>query len=124
MDNNQPVCWKCGASIEELPLPLARLAECPACHTDLHICKMCRFYATGIAKSCREPIAEEVKEKERSNFCDYFQLLTDAHKPQDSAESDASKAQLNALFGLDSEPSDNRSAADAAKEQLEQLFKK
>jgi hypothetical protein len=26
---NALICWKCGASLAELPLPLGRLAECP-----------------------------------------------------------------------------------------------
>ena len=31
-----------------------------------------RVVQHAVAKHCREPIAEEVKDKERANFCDYF----------------------------------------------------
>ena len=31
------VCWKCGASLAALTLPLRRLEECPACHAELHV---------------------------------------------------------------------------------------
>ncbi|NIT67742.1 MAG: hypothetical protein GWM93_13850, partial [Gemmatimonadetes bacterium] len=65
-------CWKCGHALDDMPMPLGRRDECPACATDLHVCRMCEFYDTSVAKSCREPIAEEVTDKERANFCDYF----------------------------------------------------
>ncbi len=93
------VCWKCGADIEELPQPLSRLAECPACRTELHVCRLCRFYDTGVAKHCREPIAEEVKDKQRANFCDYFEAQPDAYRAPDEAAAGAARAELDALFG-------------------------
>ena len=61
-------CWKCGASLAELSLPLRRIDECRACRAELHVCRMCEFYDTTVAKSCRETIAEEVKDKQRANF--------------------------------------------------------
>lgn len=94
----QLVCWKCGASIEDLPLPLGRRDECPACHAEVHVCKMCRFYDLRVAKACREPMAEEVKDKERANFCDWFQPRPNAHQPGEDG-SGAAKAGLEALFG-------------------------
>ena len=33
---------------------------------------MCRFYDTRKAKSCAEPVADEVQDKQRANFCGYF----------------------------------------------------
>jgi hypothetical protein len=59
-------CWKCGAALAELSLPLRRLDECPKCHSELHVCKLCVDYDTGKAKHCREPIAEEVSDKEHA----------------------------------------------------------
>jgi hypothetical protein len=94
------VCWKCGASIEEWPLPLSRLADCKACHAELHVCRQCLFYDTAKAKQCREPIAEEVKEKTRANFCDYFQVRPDAYQAQDRSAAEAARAELEALFGI------------------------
>ena len=65
------VCWKCGASLSALTLPLRRLEEC-RCRAELHVCRMCVEYDTGVAKHCREPTAEEVRDKASANFCDHF----------------------------------------------------
>ena len=126
------VCWKCGASIEELPLPLGRRAECPACHSELHVCLMCQFYDSTVSQSCREPIAEEVKEKKRANFCGYLQLKPDAFRPQEIAAARTARSQLDALFGggayqqdTQSESTDTPlSAEELARQRLEDLFRK
>ncbi|MFN2339283.1 MAG: hypothetical protein ABR544_09965 [Gammaproteobacteria bacterium] len=94
------VCWKCGASIEEWPLPLSRLAECDACHAELHVCRQCLYFDTGKASQCREPVAEEVQDKTRANFCGYFQLRPDAYQSADDRAAEAARAELEALFGL------------------------
>lgn len=98
MQDNGLVCWKCGASIGDEPLPLSRLAECRACRAQLHVCRMCRFYDSRVAKACRETVAEEVRDKERANFCGYFQPRKDAHVPGTGAARDP-RAALDALFG-------------------------
>jgi hypothetical protein len=33
---------------------------------------MCVEYDTRVAKHCREPTAEEVRDKTAANFCDHF----------------------------------------------------
>ena len=118
------LCWKCGASLDALPHPLSRLAECPACRTDLHICRMCEFYDPRISKQCREPIADEVKEKQRANFCGYFRIRPNAYQAHTTTQLAATRTQLEILFG-DGESATTqeiRSEADAAREQLEKLF--
>ena len=92
-------CWKCGGSLASLTLPLRRLEECPKCHAELHVCRMCVDYDTSVAKHCREPIAEEVREKTRANFCDYFKPRPGAYTPPDTATVDKSRAELEKLFG-------------------------
>jgi hypothetical protein len=92
-------CWKCGASLAEYTLPLRRLEECRACHAELHVCRMCEFYDTAKAKHCREPIAEEVKDKTSANFCDYFRPTPAAWQPGQGSAADEARAQLEALFG-------------------------
>lgn len=119
------VCWKCGASLADLTLPLRRLEECRTCGAELHVCKLCEWYSVSVAKQCREPIAEEVKDKERANFCDYFQPRPGAHAKTEVSASDQARAALDALFGggapgAAAEPS----AADRAKAELDKLFKK
>jgi hypothetical protein len=92
------VCWKCGASLADLSLPLSRTDECRACRAELHVCRMCRFYDTGKAKSCAEPIADEVQDKTRANFCGYFQAVGGRFKPGGGA-GDRALTALESLFG-------------------------
>ena len=92
-------CWKCGTSLADYTLPLRRLEECRACHAELHVCRMCEFYDTGKAKHCRETIAEEVKDKQCANFCDYFKPTPSAYQPGTLSAADKARAELEALFG-------------------------
>jgi hypothetical protein len=120
------VCWKCGASLAEYTLPLRRLEECRQCHAELHVCRMCEWYSLSVAKHCREPIAEEVKDKEHANFCDYFKPRPDAHQPVGDVASKA-RSDLEALFGQpsgDSTPTAAPDPAAAARAQLDALFRK
>lgn len=47
--------------------------ECLKCRSDLHVCKNCQFYDPKAYNECRETSADVVREKERSNYCDFFQ---------------------------------------------------
>lgn len=112
------VCWKCGAPLEEVPLPLSRRAQCPACEAEQHVCRMCEFYDPRIKYACREERAEEVAEKELANFCDYFKPRANAYVPRDDSKARAAKANLDGLFG----EGEVASPTDAARERFEQLF--
>ncbi len=92
------VCWNCGASLAALSLPLRRLDVCKACNAELHVCKLCVDYHTGYAKHCREPTAEEVRNKTEANFCDHFKPRPGAYYGKDKAEIDRTKAALAKLF--------------------------
>lgn len=111
------VCWKCGADLGGLPQPLSRRAECPACHGELHVCRMCRHHDVGKAKQCREPMAEEVQGKTRANFCDWFQPAANAFSPAPVAAANARDA-LDALFG--DTPANNPKGD--AKSDIDRLF--
>lgn len=93
------VCWKCGQSLAALSLPLMRLDVCPKCRAEQHVCKMCVEYDTRVAKHCREPTAEEVRDKTAANFCDHFKPRAGAYTPPNTAEVDKAKAELAKLFG-------------------------
>jgi len=93
------VCWKCGAALEALTLPLRRLEECPQCRSELHVCRLCVDYDVRVAKHCREPTAEEVRDKEHANFCDHFKPRPGAYTPPDTAAVDRARAELDRLFG-------------------------
>lgn len=121
------VCWKCGTSLADLTLPLRRLEECRHCHAELHVCKLCEWYSVAVAKHCRETVAEEVKDKERANFCDYFKPREDAYSATSTDAASKAQAELDALFGggaKKSEEAAQPSAADKARAELEALFGK
>lgn len=92
------VCWKCGGSLAEFILPFGRAEYCRACRAELHVCRMCRFYDTTKAKQCAEPVAEPVTNKERANFCGYFEPAAGRFAPANPA-SESAQAALDALFG-------------------------
>lgn len=120
------VCWKCGASLAALSLPLQRLDECQQCAAELHVCKLCEWYSTAVAKHCRETIAEEVKDKERANFCDYFKPRANAFSNAQLSAAEKARAELDALFGAGAQATSTAepSAAERARAELEALFKK
>ena len=118
-------CWKCGGGLPDLLLPLARHEECPHCRVQLHVCRMCEFFDTAAPQQCREPVADLVSDKQRANFCGYFQINPHAFS-EPSAHTGESARQLDALFGGESSSADSesRTAEDELREQLEQMFKK
>lgn len=118
------VCWKCGAPLADEPLPLARAAECKSCRADLHVCRLCEFYDPRVAKQCREPIAEEVKDKERSNFCGYFKAMPGAFTPADRTAAEAARSGLDALFTRRAAAHEPAAAAgnDPSRRALDRLF--
>ncbi|MEX0735782.1 MAG: hypothetical protein WD944_07660 [Steroidobacteraceae bacterium] len=90
-------CWKCGASLAELSLPFGRADYCRACRAEVHVCRMCRFYDVTKAKQCAEPVADPVRDKERANFCGYFEPAAGRYRPP-AAAADETRDALNALF--------------------------
>lgn len=97
--SHQIACYRCGESLAVLSLPLSRRDQCPKCSADLHVCKMCRNFDPVVIRQCREDGAEEVKEKERPNFCDWFIPSENAFDPNRKSSADAAQMALDALFG-------------------------
>jgi len=93
------VCWKCGADLEHLSLPLSRRDECAKCRAELHVCRMCVDYDPSVAKHCREPTAEEVSDKTRANFCDFFVPRPAAYVAPDTSAAARAQLELEKLFG-------------------------
>ena len=92
-------CWRCGASLAALKLPLGRTEECAACRSQLHVCRMCRSWDRARPKQCREEDAEEVRDKERANFCDWFKPRAGAFDAAVAAAASAATTAADALFG-------------------------
>ena len=116
------VCWKCGTSITDLPMPLARHAACHSCGAQLHVCKLCKFYDKTRSNQCQEPIAEPVNDKEKANFCELFQIKADAYKERDASALESARSELDALFGGNVSENLSSNDSDNAKSELEKLF--
>jgi hypothetical protein len=94
-------CYRCGASLADISLPFSRLEECPACANYLHVCRMCVYFDRAVPKQCREDDAEEVREKERANFCEWFKPTDSAFDPSYASSEVSARNKLEALFGDD-----------------------
>ena len=91
-------CWKCGAPLAEVIIPVGRTDYCRACRAEVHVCRMCRFFDLSKAKHCAEPIADPVRDKERANFCGYFVPVSGRFRPPAPVADQALDA-LKSLFG-------------------------
>lgn len=115
-------CWKCGLGQSGETLPVSRLAECPACGAQLHVCRACQFHARDAANACREPVADPVSDKERANFCGYFQPAADAWRRHGRESNGGPSPELMALFG-DAPPQagDSKGAGRDIEDSLDEL---
>ena len=79
---------------------------------------MCARYDPRIARQCREDDAEEVRGKEKANFCDYFRPNPAAFDSTAAAVSQRARSAADALFGGGggAEPKPADPAAQAADE--------
>jgi predicted RNA-binding Zn-ribbon protein involved in translation (DUF1610 family) len=79
-------CWSCGGGLSSHDY--GRETNCLQCGKPTRVCRNCRWYDTSRPNSCQEPVAEEVQDKERANFCDFFE-------PTDCGESGGSTTQAD-----------------------------
>ena len=74
-------CFSCGKDFNfDSGYKIGRKEECPHCGADAHVCLNCSYYDKAAYNECKEPSAERVLDKDRSNFCDYFQLRANAQE--------------------------------------------
>jgi len=67
------VCHHCNRELKLLS-ELQRTDSCPYCLSDIKCCLNCRFFDPGMNNQCGEPQAEWTPEKEKANFCEFFEL--------------------------------------------------
>ena len=96
------MCWYCGSPIADKE-PLGRSLCCPDCGKDIRSCRNCRFFLSGAKGDCAEAKAEQVGDKERANFCDWFSLDpkfrgATAGRQTDMDRAAAAKSAFNNLF--------------------------
>ena len=94
-----PVCWFCRADLPYRALAaVPRDSECPSCGRDLHVCRACRHHDPGVNNQCREPHAEWVTDRERANFCEFYQLADAPTGPGVADRSAEVRKKLDDLF--------------------------
>lgn len=66
-------CFSCGVISQHEHVGFR--AEC-FCGEDLHVCLNCRFYDETSYNECKEPSADRIQTKDRSNLCEFFEAST------------------------------------------------
>lgn len=95
------MCYACGSSLKYGDKPGFN-DVCDACGADIHVCRMCRFYAPGVHWDCRETVDEHVIDKEKRNHCEYFVVadtFVNQGGPHSPGPASDAKRRFNALFG-------------------------
>ena len=93
-------CWKCGETVQ-LPAGgrVGNRETCPRCGAELHSCRNCDFYDPSKNNQCSEPQAEWVRDKEASNYCDYYRPNpTVAGGARSSPAGESAKKKFDSLF--------------------------
>ena len=95
-------CYHCGHQISPAS-PIVRSSECPSCRRDLRVCRNCRFFSPGSHWDCRETVSDQVVDKERANFCDWFKLSEKNRSPEGGSSGSGKQQQARegfaSLFG-------------------------
>src|SRR5262245_5917085 len=114
-------CQFCGAAVT-LADPIPRDSSCESCQRDYRSCRQCRHYDPSRHNQCRQTAAEMVEDKERRNFCEFFDFRPAPYRPggRDAGREAQARAKLEGLFG--GKPTTDR--ATDARAKLEGLFKK
>lgn len=119
------LCFRCGQHIPENNL--GRQDSCAGCGADTRVCRNCLHYDRAYNNECREEQAPRQVEKEKRNFCEWFQPRKGAvaGQAQDRPASSLRSA-ADALFGGNAatKPASAATPADQAKAAAEALFKK
>ncbi len=99
--SEQISCYRCGYSLDSIPLPFGRRDECLNCIAELHVCRMCIMYDVRESDACKEEDALEVTEKDRANFCEYFKPNPKAYTPGFMEAQNKALSELTTLFNND-----------------------
>ena len=93
------VCWKCGADLAALTLPLSRRDECARCRAELHVCRMCVDYDDQRRQALPRAHRRGSQQQERANFCDFFVPRAGAYLAADVSAAERARLELEKLFG-------------------------
>ncbi len=115
-----PYCVFCDAELAA-DFRVMRNTRCPRCEAYLHACVQCRFHEPTLHNQCLEPEAEFVQDRQKANFCEFFELVGGPA----AGRRDAGRSESRSRTGQappDARTSDAR--ASEARAKLEALFKK
>ena len=87
-------CYRCGRELREAEY--GRQEICPGCRHDTKVCRNCVHYDPRMNNECRESAADQVTDKVKSNFCDWFKPTTP--KGEGGKKKEDPKAAFNRLF--------------------------
>jgi len=98
-------CFNCGRALDITGAP-GRGDECPGCGAALKCCVNCRFFDPYSYNECSEPQADRVLEKDRANYCEYFEFRESGGGggeggggPQEASAEEKAREELKKLFG-------------------------
>ena len=93
-------CWNCGTEWTFNRLP-GRNETCQTCGADLKVCLNCVSHDKTVAYDCRDRRADEIADKDRANFCEYFDMAKKEFRPAEDrlTRKDAAREQLKKLLG-------------------------
>lgn len=91
------LCRKCKTEWKGLTQPGAK-ESCVKCGEDLHACVNCGLYDEQKPNQCREGDGDPVQNKERYNFCEYFQFIETANPSFLAKDRSSAKETLYKLF--------------------------
>lgn len=94
------LCHHCKTSIEFSGLQkIGRRDSCANCLRDLHACLNCQHFDAAANRECREHVPERVNDKEKSNFCDFFEPNQNSTSaPKSNTARDVQMSAAEALF--------------------------
>ena len=76
-----------------------RTDTCQHCNSDLKCCMNCSFYDAAVYNACRESQADRCVEKDKANFCVYFNFIdSDSGVTSSTDPNNKRENPLNALF--------------------------
>jgi len=84
---------------------------------------MCGHWDSQIRTSCKEARAEDIRDREKANFCEWFLPQSTAPIVNEKAiKKKAARSQLQNLFRVSNEEADLNSKLEKPKQKLDDLF--
>jgi hypothetical protein len=90
-------CHACGGEVQ-VGEKILRRDECPHCGRDLRCCRNCRHFDPRVHNQCREVVAEWVADKERGNFCEYFDPTASSRRRARGGAEEEAREKWRKLF--------------------------